>query len=236
MSSKFLAGCIHLRLEVAEERTGSGLVMSEQGKEKAVPDDRKRGRVKWYNDRRGYGFIEVDDHEVFIHRSTLQQFGIIRIQNEDIVLVTQLKTDRGYIVKDLYGIERPPPPDWLYATTPDQDESRAEVKFFNEEKGYGFIMVEGFAKDIFIHSRTLEHNRMTSLESGQKVLVKVTQSEEGPAIDTIRYFVGAEADQFGSLPQDQQPDDEDYPFDHDDQLHSSTASEKAFYDLTDEKS
>ena len=63
---------------------------------------------KWYSERRGYGFIEVDGHEVFIHRTTLNQFGIIRIQNEDIVLITQVKTDRGFIVDTLYGVERPP--------------------------------------------------------------------------------------------------------------------------------
>ena len=84
--------------------------MSSIEKDKAPEDNRKRGRVKWYSERRGYGFIEVDGHEVFIHRTTLNQFGIIRIQNEDIVLITQVKTDRGFIVDTLYGVDVLPCP------------------------------------------------------------------------------------------------------------------------------
>ena len=208
--------------------------MSETEKQMAEIDNRKRGRVKWYNERRGYGFIEVDDHEVFIHRSTLQQFGIIRIQNEDIVLVSQVKTDRGYIVEHLFGIERPPLPDWLYASTPEEGEKMAEVKFFNEDKGYGFVMVEGYSQDIFIHSRTLEQNRITSLESGQKVLVKMVDDDEGPTIDSIRFYVGHDGnDTMSDAVMEAMSDatmDEDI-----DNLDDSSNAGDDFYDLTNEK-
>lgn len=38
----------------------------------------KGGEVIWYNERKGYGFVKIDDTEVFLHRSTLDRFGLIR--------------------------------------------------------------------------------------------------------------------------------------------------------------
>lgn len=205
--------------------------MSGTTEEQTKDSGRKRGRVKWYNDRRGYGFIEVDGHEVFIHRSTLTQFGILRIQNEDIVIVTEAKTERGYIVEHLFGIERPPLPDWLYADAPAEGEEIAEIKFFNDDKGYGFVMVDGREQDIFIHSRTLENNRITGLDSGQKVLVKISEDENGPVIDTIRFY--RTDDPVVTEPKEQPPignrasDSEPQPRDQESHL-----AHKKFYDLT----
>ena len=39
----------------------------------------KEGELIWYNDRRGYGFVKIDDTEVFLHRSTLDQFSLVRL-------------------------------------------------------------------------------------------------------------------------------------------------------------
>ena len=39
-------------------------------------EDRFQGSVKWFSEKRGYGFVQVEDEEVFIHRSTLLAFGI----------------------------------------------------------------------------------------------------------------------------------------------------------------
>ncbi|NBR40716.1 MAG: cold shock domain-containing protein [Alphaproteobacteria bacterium] len=50
--------------------------------------ERQKGTVKWFSERLGYGFIEVDGKEVFIHRTTLSQFGACRLLAEDIVTVT----------------------------------------------------------------------------------------------------------------------------------------------------
>ena len=91
-----------------------------------------------------------------------------------------------------FMVSNVPLPDWLYATEKEEGEKLAEVKFFNEDKGYGFVMVEGHGQDIFIHSRTLEQNRLTGLDSGQRVLVRVADDGSGPVIDTIRFYVGNE--------------------------------------------
>lgn len=159
-------------------------------KKTSFEDGTKRfqGKVKWFSERRGYGFIEVDGDEVFIHRSALLAFGMYRLQNEDVVTVSLTTTERGQIVNCLFGVERPPIPPQLIAEEPDEGEEIATVKFFNDSKGYGFIMIDGHDEDIFIHSRTLEDNGLAMLDTGQKILVRVEAGERGEQVSTIRFY------------------------------------------------
>jgi CspA family cold shock protein len=43
------------------------------------------------------------------------------------------------------------------------------VKFYNEQKGYGFIQPDNGGKDVFVHATALERAGMSSLREGQKV-------------------------------------------------------------------
>lgn len=43
------------------------------------------------------------------------------------------------------------------------------VKFYNEQKGYGFIQPDNGGKDVFVHATALERAGMRSLAEGQKV-------------------------------------------------------------------
>ena len=43
------------------------------------------------------------------------------------------------------------------------------VKFYNDQKGFGFIQPEGGGKDVFVHATALERAGMRSLSEGQKV-------------------------------------------------------------------
>ena len=158
---------------------------------------RRQGKVKWYNERKGYGFIDLDGEEVFIHRSALTAFGVLRLQTEDTVTVTTRRSDRGLVAEQLFGIERPPVPEGLVATEAEQGEEFAEVKFFNDEKGYGFLMVENYEEDVFIHTSTLERAGVPGLDSGQCVLVRVEADKNGWQASSIRLYAGTR----GDLPQ-----------------------------------
>ena len=155
-------------------------------------EDRFQGSVKWFSEKRGYGFVQVENDEVFIHRSTLLAFGIQKIQNEDIVTVSLVDSERGKIVDRLYGVERPPIPENLMGDTPEDGEVLAKVKFFNNHKGYGFIIAENEPQDIFVHFRILEKNGFSMLEQGQKLLVRVEDDDRGKQVTTIRIYTGNE--------------------------------------------
>jgi len=53
------------------------------------------------------------------------------------------------------------------------------VKWFNNEKGFGFIEVEG-EKDVFVHFSAIAGDGFKSLEEGQKVEFEVTEGPKGP--------------------------------------------------------
>lgn len=53
------------------------------------------------------------------------------------------------------------------------------VKWFNAEKGFGFISVEG-EKDVFVHFSAIEGDGFKNLEEGQNVKFEVVDGERGP--------------------------------------------------------
>ncbi len=53
------------------------------------------------------------------------------------------------------------------------------VKWFNEEKGFGFIAVEG-GKDVFVHFSAIKKDGFKSLKEGDKVEFSVEEGNRGP--------------------------------------------------------
>ncbi len=53
------------------------------------------------------------------------------------------------------------------------------VKWFNAQKGYGFIEVEG-GSDVFVHHNEIQGQGFKSLDEGERVEFEVRQSDKGP--------------------------------------------------------
>lgn len=53
------------------------------------------------------------------------------------------------------------------------------VKFFNTQKGFGFITPEGGGQDVFVHSSAVESAGMRSLNEGQRVSFEVQPDKRG---------------------------------------------------------
>jgi CspA family cold shock protein len=64
--------------------------------------------------------------------------------------------------------------------------AQGTVKWFNAEKGYGFIAVEGGGADVFVHYSAIAMTGYRSLEEGQKVEFDVTQGQKGPQAENVR--------------------------------------------------
>mgnify|MGYP001385367395 CR=1 FL=1 len=56
---------------------------------------------------------------------------------------------------------------------------QGKVKWFNAEKGYGFIEVEG-ANDVFVHYTAIEGEGFKTLEEGQEVSFEIVEGNRGP--------------------------------------------------------
>src|SRR6266851_10364405 len=63
--------------------------------------------------------------------------------------------------------------------------AQGTVKWFNGDKGYGFIAVEG-GPDVFVHVSAMTGGGHRSLEEGQKVEFDITQGQKGPQADNVR--------------------------------------------------
>jgi CspA family cold shock protein len=63
--------------------------------------------------------------------------------------------------------------------------AQGTVKWFNADKGYGFIEVDG-GRDVFVHYSAIVADGYRSLEQGQRVEFEVTQSDRGPQAESVR--------------------------------------------------
>jgi CspA family cold shock protein len=60
------------------------------------------------------------------------------------------------------------------------------VKWFNSEKGFGFIAPDDGSKDVFAHYSAIASSGYRSLEEDQKVQFEVAQGPKGPQAENIR--------------------------------------------------
>lgn len=64
-------------------------------------------------------------------------------------------------------------------------ESEGTVKFFNAEKGFGFVTPDDGGRDIFVHIRAVERSGLQALNEGQRVKLSVSQGQKGPQAERI---------------------------------------------------
>jgi len=81
---------------------------------------------------------------------------------------------------------------WLYRNPPKQRYTMAEllngtIKWFNDEKGYGFIQQENGGDDVFVHFRQVNktHPGRVSLAEGQAVTFEIGEGHKGPQAQNV---------------------------------------------------
>ncbi len=64
--------------------------------------------------------------------------------------------------------------------------AQGSVKWFNAEKGFGFIEIDGGGADVFGHHRKLDRDGYRARDEGQRVAFEVTQGDKGPQAEQVR--------------------------------------------------
>lgn len=67
-----------------------------------------------------------------------------------------------------------------------QQVAQGTVKWFNAEKGFGFIAQDGGGADVFVHHSAIQTEGYRSLDENQRVEFEVTQGQKGPQADQVR--------------------------------------------------
>jgi CspA family cold shock protein len=164
--------------------------------------------VKWFNAEKGYGFVALSDGsgDVFLHVNTLQGAGVqtvnpgatlrIRVgqgqkgkQVEQVVSVDE-STAAAAPARRPGGFQQRPPgsfdgPPRRQVDLSSAVETMGTVKWYNPDKGFGFITPQSGGKDVFIHATVLERAGLGPLQEGQSVRMGVVQGAKGPEAGTI---------------------------------------------------
>jgi len=64
--------------------------------------------------------------------------------------------------------------------------AQGTVKWFNAEKGFGFISVDGGGPDVFVHFSAIMADGYKSLDEGQNVQFEIVQGQKGPQADKVQ--------------------------------------------------
>ena len=64
--------------------------------------------------------------------------------------------------------------------------AQGTVKWFNAEKGFGFIAQDGGGPDVFVHFSAIQGDGYKSLDENQRVEFDITQGQRGPQAESVR--------------------------------------------------
>ena len=171
--------------------------------------------VKWFNAEKGYGFVALTDGsgDVFLHINSLQAAGVQSVNPGATLKIRVGQGQKGRQVDQVVSVDestataapprggprmggggggggyqsRPPRSDGprRQVDLSSAVETMGTVKWYNPDKGFGFITPQSGGKDVFIHATVLERAGLGPLQEGQSVRMGVVQGQKGPEAGTI---------------------------------------------------
>jgi len=149
-----------------------------------------QGTVKWFNSQKGFGFITpaTGGDDLFVHQSAILSDGF-RTLNENETVTYEAKDEGGKFkavnVKSMGGGQpaggggrgsrggKPSPKKWPDGVDPSEGKQIGAVKWFNSEKGFGFIAPASGGEDLFVHQSAIYAPGFRSLMEGEEVEFKI---------------------------------------------------------------
>ncbi|MCQ0092913.1 cold-shock protein [Roseovarius sp. M141] len=152
--------------------------------------DRVRGRVKWFDPGKGFGFVVSDAGgvDILLHANVLRNFGQSSVVDDAIIELDVQKTGRG--VQAVLVHEISPPEGVEMPGLADFDDIDPEVllaaplmpariKWFDKVKGFGFANTFGDEGDVFVHIEVLRRSGLADLQPGEALAIRVIDGKRG---------------------------------------------------------
>ena len=140
--------------------------------------------VKWFNPTKGFGFVQMTDGspDAFLHVSVLERLGRADLPEGTEILCDIVEGRKGPQVAAIVRIAALGEPSSRAPMVQEQagDEIEGTVKFFNADKGFGFVTPDDGSRDVFISARLLERLGLSTLEPSQRVRVTTRMGQKGP--------------------------------------------------------
>ena len=157
--------------------------MSETSISDAGDGARTSAIVKWFNAIKGYGFVQPNDGsgDAFVHVSVLEAAGHRDLPDGAVVDCEISDGAKGPTVTTIFSVTAPEGEVNEAANAePDGPLIEGTVKFFDANKGYGFIVPDDGGPDIFISGRVVASSGLRMLEPESRVRVGTQQGDRGP--------------------------------------------------------
>jgi CspA family cold shock protein len=154
------------------------------------------GVIKWFDVAKGYGFIVPDNGmpDVLLHVTCLRRDGYQTAYEGSRVACEVLAGPKGLQAFRIISMDEStaihpaqmPPPRTHVTVAATSGLERAQVKWFNRLRGFGFVTRGEGTPDIFVHMETLRRYGMTELRPGQFVLVRYGPGPKGLMAAEVR--------------------------------------------------
>jgi CspA family cold shock protein len=166
-----------------------------------------RGTIKWFNATKGYGFITLErGGDAFCHASALAAVGATDAPPGSTVVCDLQDSPRGLQVVTVHSLdtstaEAQPPRKPRSPSAGDDDRGRrggfardsapsgamvdGHVKFFNDQKGFGFVVPENGGGDVYVHASALRRSGIAALNPEQRIRFSTRQGMKGVEVDRI---------------------------------------------------
>ncbi len=177
------------------------VLTDESAEVSAIATQKIEGALRWFDHIKGYGFItpKHGEKDIMLYHEVLREYGQSRIKSGSLVTCEVMESPKGFMATKILKILEHADEtaqefvnehqhDHHHEVKLDKDQlTVAIVKWYDERKGYGFCIAHDDSGDIMLSRHILRRYGLRALFPGDKIYVRVTDTEKGRLADYVEF-------------------------------------------------